>query len=1553
MATRDFYKNKELFLKGGGEMGRLIREKDWSETPIGNPASWPPSLRTMVSVMLENPFGMYIAWGKEFTQIYNDGYRPILGTEKHPKALGTSTSETFAEIFEIVEPIFNDVLNGQAVSISDFKLQLNRNGYIEDCFFDVSYSPIRQEDGTVGGILTTILETTNKKRAIENLKESESRFRTMAENTDILIAISNENGDSTFFNKAWLDLTGKTIEELIKDDWLNLVHPEDQERFTKIYSEAISKRSSFQVEYRILSWKGNYRWLLSQCPPRFRSDGSFAGYISSCTDITDRKIAEKELKDNKDQLQFAIDATDLATFDFNPVTNTLSANNRLKKWFNLSRAEDIDLQEALQSVAEKDKEMVQNAIRDALNYNSGGMYDIKYAIKNPVNEKEIIVHAKGKTFFDENRIAYRLNGTLQDITDETLAQRKIAENEEIIKSIVKSSPAGICVINSSTLISEMANDTFLQFMNIKLEDVIGKNYWDCFPSARQRFEAELKKVIDTGIPYFAHEEEFLQETNGKMEKVYSTFVFAPIKNEEGDILKVAIWAMDNTQQIRVRKLIEEREQEIRAFVESAPFPIGVYTGKEMRIVVANQSIMDAWGKGKDVIGKLYSEILPELENQDVFKQLEDVFITGIPFHTKDERVNLVKEGELTPYYFNYSLTPLFDAEGNIYGVMNTAADVTELNEAKQKVEAALEELKLYKHMSDNAADPFILMDREGNFAYMNSRGTTTLGYSQEEIKKIKVPDIDPLFDIIKFKKLFDQNQVSNIATFETIHKKKNGDTYPVEINIGKVEFQDVKYMFALPRDISERKKAEQDLMVAFHKIEDSEKRFRNSVEQAPLGIAIFRGSDFIVELANEAYLAIIQDDRNSLIGQPFFVVHPELEDVISPLFKQVVRTGEPFFGNEFPAILSRADGLELTYFNLVYHPLKEECGEISGIMVVAIEVTANVKAKHLLEESETNFRNLVISSPIGMTLLKTDNFVVDIANKVMLEFIWKKTGEEVIGKSIFEIFPELIHQKYPDILNKVYKTGITHTEKEAIFYFKRKNKTQKIFLDYEYAPFYDGDGKISGIMVTGNDVTDKVEARRKVEDAEERLRLATEATGISTWDLDLENKNIIHSRRLAVIFGYPESTLLSHEEIRQHIHSDDAHLRDIALSKALISGNYNYEARIIKTDKSIAWIRAQGKVFFDDQQHPVKVLGTLRDITDDRNHQKSLEESESKFRLLANALAQQVWLSDPEGNLYYFNQTVHDFSGLNNEQLKDYGWQDILHADEKEEDLKVWQKSIMTGKEFLVEHRLRRFDGEYRWQLSKALPQKDAAGNIQMWVGSSTDIQEIKEQEQQKDLFISIASHELKTPLTSIKGYVQILQSMKTSVESSFLEKALGIIDKQVNKLTQLIAELLDVSKIKSGGLDFEKEEFEMTELIEEVVTEIRHINPQIEIPVETSERIMVYADRNRIGQVLINFLNNAIKYSPNSMLVKVSCFLSENGVKVSVEDSGIGIAKRVQEKIFKRFYRVEGKNETTFPGFGIGLFISADIISRHNGNIHLDSEPGKGSTFTFEIPLK
>lgn len=243
----------------------------------------------------------------------------------------------------------------------------------------------------------------------------------------------------------------------------------------------------------------------------------------------------------------------------------------------------------------------------------------------------------------------------------------------------------------------------------------------------------------------------------------------------------------------------------------------------------------------------------------------------------------------------------------------------------------------------------------------------------------------------------------------------------------------------------------------------------------------------------------------------------------------------------------------------------------------------------------------------------------------------------------------------------------------------------------------------------------------------EKLNIILEVSELAICELNLTTKELKYSKRyIEILTGYKGDAEFNHEQLIHHIHPEDMYIRERAFRKAIVDGYLHYQARVIWNDASIHWIEAKGKFFYDEENFPYKVLGTVRDITEIKKQQQELQESEQKFRLLSDSMPQHIWTSDTEGNLNYFNKSVYDFSGLTPEQLDKDGWVQIVHPDDREENIKAWTHSITTGKDFLFEHRFRRHDGEYRWQLSRAIPQLDEKGKIQMWVGTSTDIQEQK-----------------------------------------------------------------------------------------------------------------------------------------------------------------------------------------------------------------------------------
>ena len=256
------------------------------------------------------------------------------------------------------------------------------------------------------------------------------------------------------------------------------------------------------------------------------------------------------------------------------------------------------------------------------------------------------------------------------------------------------------------------------------------------------------------------------------------------------------------------------------------------------------------------------------------------------------------------------------------------------------------------------------------------------------------------------------------------------------------------------------------------------------------------------------------------------------------------------------------------------------------------------------------------------------------------------------------------------------------------------------------------------------------------------------------------------------------------------------------------------------------------------------------------------------------------------------------------------------------------------------------------WSLVKAEPIFNEHGEVQFAVNVFVDLTERKELELRRDEFISMASHELKTPVTSLKGFTQVLyRRFKKRGEEEPLN-FLARMDGQLNKLTKLINDLLDLSKLQTGKLTVQEEAFDLADVVGDIVDTLQATSQSHQLVLEETTPVEVFGDKDRIEQVLINLLTNAMKYSPQANRVIIRVSTEHEQAIVSVQDFGIGIAEAHQQKIFERFYQVTDPMEKTFPGLGIGLFISNEIIKQHHGQMWVVSSKGEGATFTFTLPL-
>ncbi|QNK64125.1 PAS domain S-box protein [Pedobacter sp. PAMC26386] len=368
---------------------------------------------------------------------------------------------------------------------------------------------------------------------------------------------------------------------------------------------------------------------------------------------------------------------------------------------------------------------------------------------------------------------------------------------------------------------------------------------------------------------------------------------------------------------------------------------------------------------------------------------------------------------------------------------------------------------------------------------------------------------------------------------------------------------------------------------------------------------------------------------------------------------------------------------------------------------------------------------------------------------------------------------------------------------------------------------------------------------------------------------------------------------------------------------------------------------------FDSQTQIDGILLFVYEVTDMVLVRLEVEENEQRFSLLLNAIPQMAWTNTIDGEINFYNEQWYSYTGINSEEDHKIGLQQMMHPEDLKHHIERFKSILESENSGHYEARLKDEHGDYKWYLIRMQPIKDDEDAVLLWIGTATDINDLKILQQQKDDFISIASHELKTPVASLKASMQLLDRMKHN-SSEKMQSLIGLAGKSVEKVSGLIDNLLDPNQLAEGGISLKKTSFNLFGLVESCCSHLFG-GEQANIKITGDKDLVVTADKERIDQVIVNMLTNAMKYAPETKEILISIEQIEHTVKVAIKDHGPGIPEEKIPYLFDRYYRVE---ESKKPGLGLGLYISSEIIGKHEGKIGADSEVGTGSTFWFILPL-
>lgn len=374
-----------------------------------------------------------------------------------------------------------------------------------------------------------------------------------------------------------------------------------------------------------------------------------------------------------------------------------------------------------------------------------------------------------------------------------------------------------------------------------------------------------------------------------------------------------------------------------------------------------------------------------------------------------------------------------------------------------------------------------------------------------------------------------------------------------------------------------------------------------------------------------------------------------------------------------------------------------------------------------------------------------------------------------------------------------------------------------------------------------------------------------------------------------------------------------------------------------------------------------------RDATDERMAQQRVEASELRYRTLIETLPQLIWTCTPDGNCDYLSQQWHEYTGVDPTELMGMQWLErVVHPEDRQRALDHWMGAIEGLHPYDIDFRILRRDGQYRWFKTRGSAVRDGRGQVIKWFGSSTDVQDQREIRQQledtvrvRDEFITLASHELKTPLTSLRLQTQLfqrsaskaLQGDSSVYSKSKVDQLNEQTEKQVVRLVRLVEDMLDIARIRSGRLSLHRTEFDLCVLVKDCVEQMlpRFVSSGFPAPsFEVCESSVGRWDVRRVEQAVNNLLKNALRYGQKRPIV-LSVRSSADHAVLSVRDQGIGIEAGAQKKIFDRYERAVDANEVS--GLGLGLFITRQIAEAHGGAVTVQSEVGKGSTFDLILP--
>ncbi|GHO47762.1 PAS domain S-box protein [Ktedonospora formicarum] len=960
---------------------------------------------------------------------------------------------------------------------------------------------------------------------------------------------------------------------------------------------------------------------------------------------------------------------------------------------------------------------------------------------------------------------------------------------------------------------------------------------------------------------------------------------------------------------RTRQLTLAPSETLTTILDTLPDAVFLLDKNERITYVNAQARTFAGGTSATIAGKRFWQCVPQLVAPSLYQAVRNVEQAQTP-------IEIQYASSVTHSWFHVQVSP------------TAAGLVLRFREEKAHPQVSPE---LYA-MIDTIPQLLWIGQPDGQISYCNQRWRDYTGLSMQQIQENEwLQYIHP--DDQQRTLHRRQEALQAGLPYEIAIRLRHGATgeyrwflsqaIPYKDARGKI----IAYIGAYT-DIDEQKRARQQLAT-------SERNFRVLAETVPQ-LVWTTLPDGRLDYCNRRYCDCTQAPFEQLQGYGWRAfLHPDDRERIISRRQQTLDSGEPFESEH-----RLKDGQTGTYrwFLVRAIPIRDETDHVVKWFGTSTDI-------HDKKQAENELRALIEAIPQFVWTMYP-NGACEYCNKTWCDYA-NMSLEQLQGDG----WVNMLHPDEREHVLATWHTAYQTNMPYAIEHRIRNGKTGEYrwFLARSM-PLRDSCGVIRRWIGTCTDIDVRKRAEQQLAASERNFRVLAETVPQLVWTMWPDGRLDYTNQRYRDV-TQANLHLEGDDLWREFVHPDDIE-HTLALRHQLLRTGEIYENEYRLKDARTGeyrWYLTRALPIRDEAGHVVKWFGTSTDIHDQKRIEEALRQSQERANALMNSTIIGIIISEGE-RIVDANDTFLRMTGYTREDLcnGDMYWRRMTPPEYQERTQQAHQE--LAARQYWTP-----YEKEYTCKDGSRLPVLIAGIRLQhhpqQIIAFVLDNSARQELEQRKDAFISMASHELKTPLTALKMQAQLVRRRLQRQEHTEAAALLSHVEGPIKQLERLINELLDVSKMQAGRLEYRREQVELEALLREVVETMQHITPTHTLVLHSSAPCVLLGDKDRLGQVFINLISNAIKYSPGVRTVEIDLSATHNTVSIRVQDHGLGIPQEQRDKIFDRFYRVTSANSTAIPGLGMGLYIVAEIIKYHGGTITVESEVGQGSTFQVTLP--